>query len=284
MNEKLDDLVSVIIPFYSNSKWLGEALDSVYEQSVKPLEVIVINDGSKENIDNLQKKYSTTIFIEQKNSGAASARNRGILVAKGKYCAFLDSDDIWEKNKLEIQLTEVINSGSRWSATAYRSFGDGKEKLVCPYSKKSKCYNVIVSSCRIQTSTVMIESSVLVNDDMARFAENMKNGQDIYLWLYLANKYPLKAIDKPLTYFRLRGTNAHLNVNAHIRVRAQLWEKMTSKYLPMPEQFFTKMGYRKCYKLYSKYDCNQKTTKLMKIHFFEAWLCFRIGKHFADKK
>lgn len=123
----MKELVSIIIPFYSNKEWLIECLDSVKNQSYKNYEIILINDGSKEYIEDICSDYSNLLYIKHKNLGVSSARNTGILKSKGKYIAFLDSDDLWETNKLEEQLNFMRRNNYKWSHTSYKLFGKTKK-------------------------------------------------------------------------------------------------------------------------------------------------------------
>ena len=101
--------ISIIIPTYNRAKFLLEAVNSVFNQTVKPFEIIVIDDGSNDNtkevLENLDVKY-----IYQKNRGVSSARNRGVKEAKGDWICFLDSDDIWLEDKLKEQILFHQNS------------------------------------------------------------------------------------------------------------------------------------------------------------------------------
>lgn len=115
--------ISVIIPFYAHKKWLNEALESVINQTYKNIEIIVINDGSTENIDELQVKYKDkVIFITQENKSVSVARNRGIELATGDYVAFLDSDDLWYPDKLFKQIEFMKKYDYVWSHTDYIRF------------------------------------------------------------------------------------------------------------------------------------------------------------------
>jgi glycosyltransferase involved in cell wall biosynthesis len=101
----VDSLVSVIIPNFNGALYLNEAVNSVLEQDYANKEVIVVDDGSTDDSVELLKAYGPKItLIESKNKGASTARNIGMSVAKGEYIAFLDSDDIWELNKLRLQI------------------------------------------------------------------------------------------------------------------------------------------------------------------------------------
>lgn len=106
----MDELVSVVIPNYNGALYLNEAVSSVIDQDYENIEIIVVDDGSTDNSIELLKEFGSEIhLIEIKNSGASTARNLGISAAKGEFVAFLDSDDIWVKNKLSLQV-EYIKS------------------------------------------------------------------------------------------------------------------------------------------------------------------------------
>ena len=93
--------VSAVIPFYRNVGWLCEAVESVLAQDLGDVEIIVVNDGSPEDVSELLDRFGGRIrYFEKENGGAASARNAGLEQARGKYIAFLDSDDLWTPEKL----------------------------------------------------------------------------------------------------------------------------------------------------------------------------------------
>jgi len=97
-------LVSVIIPVYNAECYLGEAIDSVINQTYQPVEIIVINDGSTDCSEQIARSYSEVRYIYQSNQGCAAARNTGLEASRGGYLAFQDADDIWLSQKLEIQM------------------------------------------------------------------------------------------------------------------------------------------------------------------------------------
>ena len=98
-------LVSVIIPVYNAENFIEQTIQSVLNQTIQDFEIIVLNDGSKDNsgavIQALQKKDNRIIYISKSNSGVSDTRNMGVENAKGKYLAFLDADDIWKQDNLE---------------------------------------------------------------------------------------------------------------------------------------------------------------------------------------
>ncbi|HEV8435798.1 MAG TPA: glycosyltransferase [Thermoanaerobaculia bacterium] len=103
--------VSVIIPSYNYARYLGEAIDSALGQTLPPLEVIVVDDGSTDDTPHVLATYGDRIHVlRQKNAGVAVARNSGIAAARGEYIAFLDADDVWLPRKLELQMPLFTDS------------------------------------------------------------------------------------------------------------------------------------------------------------------------------
>src|SRR3990170_2838516 len=103
--------VSVIIPTYNREKYIVETLQSVFAQTFTDYEVIVIDDGSTDNTADVLRPYlDRIVYIRKPNGGQGSARNVGIKVAKGEYIAFLDSDDLWMPEKLELQVKYLDNN------------------------------------------------------------------------------------------------------------------------------------------------------------------------------
>jgi glycosyltransferase involved in cell wall biosynthesis len=103
-------LVSVIIPVYNGDRYLKESIESVLAQDYQPLEIIIIDDGSTDNSANIAKSFGEKItYYYQENTGHGGAINYGVELAKGDYLAFLDADDLWEKNKLNPQMKVMLN-------------------------------------------------------------------------------------------------------------------------------------------------------------------------------
>jgi glycosyltransferase involved in cell wall biosynthesis len=101
----LNTRISVVIPTYNSAAYLPAAIDSAFNQTLPPFEIVVIDDGSIDNTVEVLKPYEVRIrYIFQENKGPAAARNRGIAEANGDLIAFLDSDDVWLPEKLELQV------------------------------------------------------------------------------------------------------------------------------------------------------------------------------------
>lgn len=102
-------LISVIIPVYNCDRYLSEAIKSVLNQTYKSLEIIIVDDGSTDKSAEIAKSFGDVIRYEfQSNSGLGATRNKGVELAKGDYLTFLDADDLWTENKLQLQI-EAFN-------------------------------------------------------------------------------------------------------------------------------------------------------------------------------
>jgi glycosyltransferase involved in cell wall biosynthesis len=101
----MNPLVSVIVPVYNGEPYLKDAIDSILKQTYQPIEIIVVDDGSTDRSKEVVKSFTAPIkYFFQSNSGTAAARNIGIHSAKGSFFAFLDQDDLWTENKLNLQI------------------------------------------------------------------------------------------------------------------------------------------------------------------------------------
>ena len=155
--------ISVIIPFYDNFNLLQKAIYSVQSQSFKNYELIIIYDNpeDKENIKLLKefvKKKKIKVLINNKNLGAGLSRNKGIRKAKGEFVAFLDSDDIWRKNKLQIQYNYMKKNNLSISHTSYDLFDENNRFLQKRLAKKLNYFDLL-KSCDIGLSTVMVKKN-----------------------------------------------------------------------------------------------------------------------------
>lgn len=221
--EMVHPLVSVIIPFYNNVTWLEEAVDSVYAQTYDNYEIIVVNDGSKENTDEFIKKYPQIRYFYQNNNGAGSARNKGLSVAEGKYIAFLDSDDLWLPEKLDRQVSYMEKHPEiTWAHCSYQTFGYGEEVDMIAKSTRGKMFPKCLASCRIATPCVIIRRQAFIDDARLRFSEAMKYGQDFYLWVLLCERYILGVQNSILCRVRMRGSNAAKRAYVMLKAKSEL--------------------------------------------------------------
>jgi len=229
----MEKKVSVIIPFYNRVDWLCEAVQSVLDQTYKNFEIIVVNDGSPENVDDFLDKYQNKItYFKTENRGPGPTRNLGIEIANGKYVAFLDSDDLWLPNKLEIQLKEMEKNNWIWSHCSYSLFNDKngefiKNVLVGDFNGDIFIRKFISSP--IATPCVIIKKSFFSENPTVRFSEKLRFGQDAYLWGIISEMYPLGAINEVLAKVRIRGSNAGRRARVQLQSRANTWVNISKR-------------------------------------------------------
>ena len=185
--------VSVIIPFFNAESSILRALESVRSQTVLPFEVICVNDGSTDNsatiVQNFdpQGAFRCEIVTLAKNCGVAVARNEGIHRATGTYVAFLDADDMWFANKLELQLDCIYRLGLDMIGGHSCTYG----LLINSLKKQSALPQDTGNICHVRLFTAMLSnpyhtSSVLVRRDaIVKFPESGQLSEDYALWLQL---------------------------------------------------------------------------------------------------
>lgn len=190
--------ISVIIPSYNRAHTLQRALDSVLNQTLKPKEIIVVDDGSTDDTKNVLNYYTGITAIEQNNSGVSSARNVGIKESSGEWLVFLDSDDEWLPEKLEKQWSAVCNDDKLVCHTEEIWIRNGQR--VNPMKKHQKfggmIYEKCLPLCVISPSSVIIHRSVF--NDVGMFDESLEVCEDYDLWLRICCKYPVLFLDEPL--------------------------------------------------------------------------------------
>lgn len=210
----MNSLVSIITPSYNSSKFVSQTIRSIISQTYQNWELLIIDDCSKDNSVEIIKKFADNderIFLLQNktNSGAAISRNRGIEKSTGKYIAFLDSDDIWEKDKLYVQMSIMIRDDLALSHTSYYLMNFKGVFLKNISVKELSSYNDLLKCNYIFCSTVMINVDKFKNIKMP----NIRRRQDWALWLTLLKNTNYKAvgINKALCGYRI--TNDSLSSN-----------------------------------------------------------------------
>lgn len=144
--KKIEDLVSIVVPVYNVEKYVAKCIDSIIKQSYPNIEIIIVNDGSKDNSDKIIKKYqridNRIKYIKKRNGGLSSARNRGIEEASGKYICFIDSDDYIDQNYINILISRIIKDNSDIAICNMKYiYQDGEEKKPPFYITDNKTIN-----------------------------------------------------------------------------------------------------------------------------------------------
>ena len=201
--------ITVIIPAYKAEATIHRALASVLKQTVKPFEVIVVDDGSPIPLIDVEKQYGPPVrFYRKTNGGAASARNFGIDHSQGDLIAFLDADDYWAPEKLECQLAlhlkfpEVgFSFGSFWQQHSPIENNSSKSllSLLTAYPDALPLHlagsHAFQAAADAWTGTVMVTRALLGSE---RFPEQLRTAEDRDLWFRLIKKGPVAYLDAPL--------------------------------------------------------------------------------------
>lgn len=191
----MEDMIDIIMPAYNCEKYIKKAIKSVKMQTISNWRLIIINDAST---DNTQKEIETSILdIKEKvklvqlkqNVGVANTRNIALEQACSRYIAFMDADDIWNKQKLEKQLKFMKKNGYEFTYTLYEYLKDGKRKEV-RYFPKNLTYKQALKNTFILTSTVMIDTKQIAkeyikmpnikSEDTATWWKILKTGKIAY--------------------------------------------------------------------------------------------------------
>ncbi len=194
-------MISVIIPTFNRSWTLKKAVDSALVQDYRHREVIVVDDGSTDQTQELLAGYGDKIrILVQENKGVSAARNLGIQESRGNFIALLDSDDAWEKNKLSCQMAFFqSNPGAMICQTEELWIRNGKR--VNPRKKHKKPSGMIfepsLKLCLVSPSAVMIRKQLFHQKGM--FNEAFPVCEDYDLWLRISHDTPVYLIDTPLT-------------------------------------------------------------------------------------
>ena len=199
----MDDLVSVIIPYYKKRNFVKECVVSVINQSYDNLEILIIYDDTNLNdyeflqeISKLDKRIK--IINNNKRLGAGLSRNRGIEQSSGKYIAFIDADDTWAPNKLKDQISFMKKNNYQISHTSYFIINEKKKIIGQRKARDLLSINEVLKSCDIGLSTVIIEKKVITKTN-TKFPK-LVTKEDFVFWLKLLEKnYKFYAYDSNLT-------------------------------------------------------------------------------------
>ncbi|HDR7795232.1 TPA: glycosyltransferase family 2 protein [Bacillus luti] len=220
--------ISVITPSYNSLRFIDETILSVQNQSYENWEMIIVDDAST---DHSAVKIKTIIegdsrirlLSSKENIGAAKARNMAIKEARGKYIAFLDSDDIWLPNKLEIQLLFMEEKNVAFSYTSYSLIDEnGKELNREVNVPKSVDYHYLAGNTIIGCLTVMLDREKIPCIEMPSVQP-----EDTALWLNLLNKgYEAKGIQQVLAKYRIVTNSVSRN---KIRAAFRYWKLLRAQ-------------------------------------------------------
>lgn len=195
-----ENLVSIIMPSYNSSKYIKSSIESVQNQTYKTWELIIVDDCSVDNTVDIIKNIDDDriyLYTNESNRGAALSRNRALRKARGRWIAFLDSDDIWLPNKLELQLKFMRQNNYAFTYTDYRIQLNGKwlpYVYTAPdYVNKKRMYDY----CYFSTITVMYDQSIVGLIEV----EDLKKNNDYAMRLIAVEKVNCYRLPECLSYY-----------------------------------------------------------------------------------
>ena len=193
-------LVSIVMPSYNSEKYIKDSIESVLNQTHSNWELLIVDDCSEDQTVEIVKSFKDErikLFQNQANSGAAISRNWALREARGKWIAFLDSDDIWLPNKLEEQLKFMIENNYSFTYTDYRICLNGKWENVIHTSPNKINFRKIKKYCYFSTITVIYDASKV---GLIQIGDIRKNN-DYAMWLKALQKVDAYRYPKCLSYY-----------------------------------------------------------------------------------
>lgn len=192
--------VSVIVPAYNAATFLGEAIQSIQQQGYESLEILVIDDGSTDNTAAIARSFGDSIrYLYQENSGPACARNTGLKMATGEIIAFLDADDLWPENKLELQLDYFLKNPSLEVVV-------GRVQYLLIEENKRIFQEISQPTLGVNLGAGLYKKSVF--DKLGYFDSSMQQSEDVDLFMRIReNGVSMAAIDEVTLYYRIHGNN-----------------------------------------------------------------------------
>jgi glycosyltransferase involved in cell wall biosynthesis len=209
-----DPLVSVVIPAYNCVEFIRETLDSALAQTFKDYEIILVDDGSTDDLEKVLEDYFTKlIYIRQSHSGTGAARNAAIMTARGRYVAFLDSDDVWFPDYLEQQTKALAEKQCDMIYANALLFGSTSREnetfmMRCPSVGEVSAESLLSFDCNVITSGTLIDREKAIEAGLFNEDRALIGIEDFDLWFRLAKRGALIEYQKNiLLKYRVRPTS-----------------------------------------------------------------------------
>ena len=211
----MNDLVSIIMPSYNTASYIADSVKSVLDQTYKNWELIIVDDCSSDDTLSVVSRFTDErikFFRNENNSGAALTRNRALREAKGKWIAFLDSDDLWHPEKLEKQIGFMEKNGFHFSYTAYTEIDEnGADRSVTVRGPKRITKTGMKNYCWPGCLTVMYDADVVGLIQL----KGIKKNNDYAMWLQASKKADCYFLDEFLAKYR-RGRSGSISTHGYI--------------------------------------------------------------------
>ena len=216
MTSTATSLISVVIPAFNSEKTIQETIESVLNQTWKNLELIVINDGSKDStLDIITSIKDPRLKVfSYPNAGVAASRNRGTSIAQGEFISFIDADDLWTKDKLEAQFKALQDNPQAAVAYSWTDHIDSNSQFIrtgARYLENGDVYaELLISNFVANGSNVLIRTEAL--QTVGGFDKSFTPAEDWDMYLRLATRYHYVVVPLPQILYRITSTSASSNV------------------------------------------------------------------------
>jgi glycosyltransferase involved in cell wall biosynthesis len=258
-------LVSIIIPTYHGARYIAQTVDSALTQTYSHREVIVVDDGSPDDTALVLKPYEGRIrYIRKTNGGPASARNAGIVQAQGEYLAFLDGDDLWEKDKLAEQVAFLMNHPECGLVYTNLSIIDEKDIVISTTDRTRPSGNLFMSlfmKNSIPTSSVLVRKACFEKVGVFDEDRDLISVEDYDMWIRIASQFQIGFLNKPLLRYRIHRkgisrniARSYLGEEKVIRKNADLFRFHYPKILPLLKQRLAQLYFEFGYEYFHEHD------------------------------
>jgi len=252
-NSKQLPLVSVIIPCFNHAVFLPQAVESVRRQDYSPIEIIVVNDGSTDNTDDVVKGFEDMIYINQQNKGLSAARNAGIKKASGAYLLFLDADDVLVEDAVSFQVAQLENNKEAAFVSGGHVKTNGQLQTIEEVSIdiKKDHYLHLLQGNYIGMHAAVLYRSTLFNEFL--FDESLKAAEDYDLYLKIAAKYSVLHHTKNMALYRQHAHNMSGNLSFMLdHVLTVLARQQVNL-----QSAVQKTAYKEGQRIWTEYYCNK---------------------------
>lgn len=241
----MNELISIITPSFNSSRFISQTIDSVLSQNYDKWEMIIVDDASEDKsnkiIEEYIKKDSRIKLIKLKiNSGPSEARNRAIEIAKGRYIAFLDADDVWFPEKLKKQISFMEEYKLSFTYTSYNIINEQNEYMDVFKVKETIDYSSMLKSCSVGCLTAIYDTNILGK----LFMPIISKRQDYGLWLMILKKIKTtKGIVEPLASYRIHKNSLSFNKLKASRYQWKIYREIEKLSLLSSAYYFIHYAY-----------------------------------------
>jgi len=260
--------IDVVMPAYNAAEYIADALDSIFLQSGFRFRVLVVNDGSTDNTEEVLQPYMNRIsYFRKPNGGVVSARNYALERLESKFVAFLDADDVWLPGKVESQLTILNDDEEIGGVYGNADLIDGRgspmgRRYISDIARADlgqDLYSCLFLKNPIPTSTLILRREIL--EEAGRFDGSFPGTEDYDMWLRIARLAQLTFVDAPLALYRVHEHNLSKNLLARHRDNLIILKR----HIQCSPEIRTRLGRR-------------LTERLAREHYAYAYWLYKAGR------